>query len=164
MEIERKFLITQPPADLETHPREPINQGYLLTESMPGGAGIRVRRKADHFFLTIKHGHGLSRTEVELPLPPADFEALWPLTEGCRVEKTRYFLPHTDSVDQSHTIELDVYAGALAGLLTAEVEFPTEEAAHAFQPPAFFGRELTDDPAYTNAALARHGLPGSPGR
>ena len=157
MEIERKFLVTQPPADLETHPREPISQGYLLPEVSSGGVAVRVRRRADRFFLTIKHGHGLSRTEVELPLPPADFNVLWPLTEGRRVEKTRYLLPHAGH--ERYTIELDIYAGALAGLLTAEVEFPTEDDARAFQPPAFFGRELTDDPAYTNSALARHGLP-----
>ena len=35
--------------------------------------------------------------------------------------------------------------GALTGLSVAEVEFATEDAADAFEPPAWFGREVTDD-------------------
>lgn len=138
------------------HPHEAISQGYLLPEGIPGGVEIRVRRKGeDHRFVTIKHGQGLRRTEVELPLSAEDFEALWPLTEGRRIEKVRYRLP-TGGVE---TIELDVYHGALAGLFTAEVEFESEEASRVYESPAYFGREVTDEPAYRNASLARHGLP-----
>ena len=42
-----------------------------------------------------------------------------------------------------------------APLVVAEVEFPSEEEAVAFQPPAWFGREVTYDPAYTNAQLSQ---------
>jgi CYTH domain-containing protein len=52
-----------------------------------------------------------------------------------------------------------VYEEALAGLLVAEVEFPSEDAARAFRPPAWFGREVTGNPAYLNQTLARGGLP-----
>ena len=37
--------------------------------------------------------------------------------------------------------EVDVYSGALTGLSVAEVEFGSEEAADAFEPPAWFGPE-----------------------
>ncbi len=40
-------------------------------------------------------------------------------------------------------IELDVYAGALEGLLVAEVEFATEADAREFEPPEWFGDEVT---------------------
>ena len=33
----------------------------------------------------------------------------------------------------------------------------TREEALAFQPPEWFGREVTGDPAYTNANLSRRG-------
>jgi adenylate cyclase len=55
--------------------------------------------------------------------------------------------------------EIDEYAGALDGLVVAEVEFPDEEAAHGFEPPAWFGRELTDDWRYANRSLASDGMP-----
>ena len=41
--------------------------------------------------------------------------------------------------------------------MVAEVELASE--ADAFDPPAWFGREVTDDPAFSNAALAADGLP-----
>ena len=58
------------------------------------------------------------------------FESLWALTDGRRVSKTRHLIP----LDDGLTAELDVYAGALEGLLTAEIEFPSLEASEAFAP------------------------------
>ena len=153
MEIERKFLIPTLPEDLERYPSAAIDQGYLA--STPEGVEVRVRRKGGRCFLTVKHGAKLSRTEVELPLSPAQFSELWPLTAGRRLRKTRYDLPCPGGL----TIELDVYADALAGLQTADVEFPDEPAAHAFGPPEFFGREISGAPEYRNEKLAREGLP-----
>jgi adenylate cyclase len=56
-------------------------------------------------------------------------------------------------------IELDVYGGALEGLLVAEIEFDSEEAAERFEAPDWLDRELTGDERYSNAALAERGLP-----
>ena len=153
MEIERKFLLPALPPDLADRVSEAIDQGYLAFT--PEGVEIRVRRRGDACFLTVKQGGGMSRLEVELPVPAPEFETLWPLTAHCRVRKTRYRLPGPDGL----TVEVDVYEGSLAGLWVAEVEFPDEAAARAFQPPDAFGREVTDDPAYRNQTLARQGLP-----
>ena len=57
------------------------------------------------------------------------------------------------------TAEVDEYAGALDGLVVAEVEFADEETARGFEPPAWFGRELTDDWRYANRSLAGDGMP-----
>ena len=51
--------------------------------------------------------------------------------------------------------EVDRYQGELDGLWTVEVEFGSLEASRAFSPPDWFGREVTDDQRYRNAALAR---------
>ena len=151
-EIERKFLVAEAPPGLERYPHEAIRQGYLaLSED---GTEVRLRHKADRFFQTIKQGEGLQRTEVEIPLARPQFEALWPLTEGKRVEKVRYAIAH-----EGRTIELDVYQGALAGLITAEVEFPSLEASAAFQPPLWLGVEITEDARYKNKNLAVFGMP-----
>jgi len=41
------------------------------------------------------------------------------------------------------------------------VEFATEEDADRFVPPAWFGSEVTQNPAYHRGSLARTGLPAS---
>src|SRR3712207_3072610 len=77
------------------------------------------------------------------------FEALWPLTEGRRVVKTRHLVPLG-----AFTAEVDVYAEALDGLLTAEVEFASVEQSQAFRPPGWMGDEVTGDDRYANRNLA----------
>ena len=52
-----------------------------------------------------------------------------------------------------------MFSGALAGLCLVEVEFPSVEAAEAFTAPAWFGREVTGQPGWSNASLARYGRP-----
>jgi len=60
------------------------------------------------------------------------------------------------------TAALDLFEGALEGLRLVEVEFTSDEAMEAFEPPAWFGDEVTDDVRYTNAHLAAHGLEARP--
>jgi adenylate cyclase len=50
-------------------------------------------------------------------------------------------------------IELDVYGGALPGLVVAEVEFDSEQASESFVPPPWLGREVTEDAGYKDEAL-----------
>jgi CYTH domain-containing protein len=156
IEIERKFLVTRLPNDLDRHPARPIRQGYLAIEG--GGNEVRVRQIGDATVLTVKRGGGRTRIEEEIPIEPAAFERLWPLTEGRRVVKTRHLVPLQGGL----VVELDVYEGALAGLVTAEIEFPSEAASSAFSPPPWLGREVTGDVRYANQSLALQGRPGGP--
>jgi adenylate cyclase len=103
----------------------------------------------------VKSGSGRVRVEEEIEIEPERFERLWPLTEGRRIEKRRFEIAAGGGL----TIELDVYAGDLAGLKVAEVEFPSSGDADAFTPPPWFGREVTDDPRYKNQRLACAGAP-----
>ena len=153
MEIERKFLVSEPPGDLGGSERLEIEQGYLAL-AHDGEAEVRLRRADGAFFLTVKGAGGLSRVEEELELDRGRFESLWPLTEGRRIAKARHVIRHGDC-----EIELDVYEGELEGLLTAEVEFSDEEAADAFEPPDWFGEEVTGKPEYRNETLATKGRP-----
>jgi len=151
IERERKFVVTELPELPDRASR--LQQGYL---AIGDHVSVRVRR-ADPggCTLTVKVGNGGgSRLELEWPIKPEQFAAAWPHTAGRRIDKHRYELP-----DGEHTIELDVFHGALDGLVVAEVEFHDEAAMAAYRPPSWFGLEVTDDPAYSNAALSLHGAP-----
>jgi CYTH domain-containing protein len=150
MEVERKFLVPDPP-DLDGTESDEIEQGYLAV----GADGeVRLRRKAEHRLLTAKRGSGLSREEAEVELDREDFDELWLLTEGRRLRKRRHLIPHGEL-----EIELDVYEGDLEGLVVAETEFASEEEARAFEPPGWIGEEVTGDERYLNETLATRGMP-----
>ena len=151
-EIERKWVSDAPPGGLADHPSRHVEQGYVALDE---DAEVRVRRAGDKRTLTIKSAPGMVRTEVELPLSAEQFDGLWPLSDGRRVVKTRYLV----SLDEGLTAEVDVYADALEGLVTVEVEFPSEDAAEGFAAPTWFGRDVTGDKRYANRALAVDGLP-----
>ena len=152
VEIERKFLVEQRPADLDAHPSREIEQGYLaITDDVE----VRLRRYGEQTFLTVKSSGDESRVEEEIEIDRRRFGALWPLTDDRRIQKRRYAIAIGDGL----TIDVDVYRGSLAGLLTAEVEFDSPDDAQAFEPPAWFGRDVTDDPRYKNKRLATDGLP-----
>lgn len=154
MEIERKFLVETPP-DLEGCERSEIEQGYLaVVQKGADGDEVRLRRRDDELTETVKRGSGLARDEAEVELDEDQFAALWPLTEGRRLRKRRYLIGAGEV-----TIELDIYEGALDGLIIAEVEFSDEDAAHRFEPPDWFGTEVTGKSEYQNETLATKGRP-----
>jgi len=143
-EIERKFLLRDPPGELLGR-SEHIRQGYLSIE--PVEVRIRSRTGRPHE-LTVKSIGGLSRSEVNVQLTREQFDELWPLVQrGIEKERTAFEL-------DAWTVEVDVYRGKLAGLVVAEVEFGSEDEAQGFTPPGWFGREITSDARFRNAALA----------
>ena len=152
MEIERKFLVAREnlPADLNEYSKKKYTQGYLCTDPV-----VRIRREGEDFVLTYKSTGLIAREEYNLPLTQEAFEHLMPKADGIIIDKTRYFIPEKDGL----TIELDIFEKPLAPLIIAEVEFSSIEEAKAYTPPAWFGREVSEDGAYHNSTLSRHGLP-----
>ena len=148
-EVERKWLVQALPDQVLAVAAQEIEQGYLTIGE--GGSETRVRRREGHCTLTVKSGAGMVRGEFEIAITTEQFEALWPATEGRRIQKSRRAVPEEGGV----TIEVDVYAGANAGLIVAEVEFDDPWGAEAFIPPYWFGLEVTDDESYKNHRLAR---------
>ncbi len=149
MEIERKFLVNNLPDHLDRFPHSHLEQGYLSVSP-----ALRIRRHDERYLFTFKDGSGLSREEFEAPLPKEAFLRLKTKVEGNWIEKTRYFIP----MENGLTIELDIFHGKLAPLVYAEVEFPSIEAANAFIPPAWFGKDVTMLPEYQNSALSQRKL------
>ncbi len=153
VEIERKFRPERGPDWIGGCEATRIEQGYLAIEG-GGGAEVRLRRRDGETLLTVKRGSGGIRTEEEIALEPEQFEALWPLTDGRRVQKVRYLVPSATG-----EIEVDVFEGELAGMITVEMEFDSEAQSDAFDPPEWLGREVSGDDRYANETLAVHGLP-----
>ena len=145
-EIERKYLVrdTQFLAGLEG---EALSQGYLASDA---GVSVRVRIAATGAWLTVKGPtRGLSRLEFEYAIPPEDARELIALAPNAPVEKTRFRIPHDDVI-----WEVDVFEGANAGLVTAEVELERED--QTFSLPPWIDREVSDDSRYANTSLAIH--------
>ena len=179
MEIERKYLIDEPPAGYLEWPFHQIEQAYLCTDPT-----VRIRREDDDYYMTYKSRGLLAREEYNLPLTKEAYAHLLAKTDGIVLTKKRY----RKSLDEARaedagragaspesvsrndgpedrgisrnicrglTIELDVFEGAYEGLILAEVEFPTKEAALAFVPPSWFGRDVTFSGEYQNSRLSR---------
>lgn len=146
MEIERKYLIKELPMDLEHYSKRELEQGYLCTEPV-----IRIRKDNDNYELTYKSKGLMVREEHTLPLTKDSYEHLKQKVDGRIISKTRYLIPF----DEKLTIELDVFHNDLAPLLLAEVEFPNEELANAFLPPAWFGEDVTFSTQYHNSNLSK---------
>lgn len=145
-EIERKFLVLGDGWLSHGLKGVDISQGYLTTGLHPS---IRVRCKAGKGFLTIKDGdHALNRFESEFEIPFYQAQDL--LNRFCArslLAKTRFTL----SAGSGLYWEIDVFHGALDGLVLAEIELPEEQAL--FEKPDWLGPEVTGDPRYLNANL-----------
>lgn len=147
------YLVKQRPPLDGLAPVE-IEQFYLSDTATP----LRLRRyNQDRFELTKKipvSQSDLSRQEeINIPLEAEEFSELRRLAKrGLR--KLRYYLPLPDGL----RAELDIYEGPLAGLMSVEVEFPDEASRQRFQPPEWFGRDITQEEWATNSYLAGKSL------
>jgi CYTH domain-containing protein len=151
-EIERKFLVASDGWREKARMGKSFRQAIVFSE---GDRTLRIRavnrKKAQ---LTIKigiDGH-MVRHEFEYDVPIEDAEELLALANGKTITKTRYEVRHA-----RHVWEIDVYGGALDGLVVAEVEMRSEK--EELDLPGWLGREVTGDRRYSNQALAEGSLP-----
>lgn len=148
-EIERKFLVDGDGWKDHATKGARLTQAYLMS-GPERSARVRITDGATAR-LTMKFGGaGLSRDEYEYDIPLADAKELASHALGAVIDKTRYRVPDGDFV-----WEIDVYHGAHAGLVVAEVELPDEAASPAL--PEWLGREVTGDPRYLNQTLSQTG-------
>lgn len=152
VEIERKFLVKELPK-LDGLDFAIVNQGYLISSGV-GLLRIRTFIGSDNNkkgFITVKEKGLLSRNEYEMEIP---YEVANNFLERCekKVCKKRYFIPNGET-----TIELDVFAKNLIGLVIAEVEMKSEK--QEINLPDWFGKEVTSNEKYANINLAYLGFP-----
>jgi len=148
LEIERKFLVV---GDDWRNGRSVhhLRQAYLSTDP---DRVVRVRVSDEQAFITIKgRTRGSVRTELEYPIPLDDALVLLGLAKGAVVEKRRHEIEHGGFV-----WEVDEFLGDNGGLIVAEIEVEQESdfARALAAAPRWVGREVTDDPRFSNAELA----------
>ena len=90
MEIERKYLVRELPADIDSHPHVEIEQGYLCTSPT-----LRIRRMGDAYILTVKEkqrnaSSAIVNREEEFALTADKYNLLKAKCDGFLVSKTRY--------------------------------------------------------------------------
>lgn len=144
IEIEHKYLVRDESYKAMACRHVHIAQGYL---SRVPERTVRVRVKGERGYLTVKgKNRGDARLEFEYEIPLDDARAMLGLCKSPIIEKTRWFVEF-----EGHTWEVDEFHGALAPLVTAEIEL--DHSAHDYPLPPFIGQEVTGDPAYYNSNL-----------
>lgn len=148
-EIERKFLVVEDDWKQAGGTRTDIVQAYI---AMGEKAQVRVRiMDGKTAVLTVKgRGAGPVRAEFEYAIPVEDARAMLALRTAGLIEKTRNIV-----TVGGMRWEIDVFRGAFAGLVLAEIELAAADDALTL--PSWVGREVTDDARYYNAALALSG-------
>lgn len=150
-EIERKYLLRALPPEARQVAPTRIDQGWIpgtvlrerLRRSTRPDGSVRCTR-------TIKFGPARARVEIEEPTSDALFEAMWPLTRDARIRKLRHAVPHGE-----HVWEIDVFLDRDLVLAEVELRSSNDEAVVPAWLAPFVEREVTDDPAYLNAVMAR---------
>lgn len=152
VERERRFLLRERPADLPEGYRR-IRDWYV------DGTRLRLRRVEDPHgnVLDLKLGQkyrpapgaGLSTTLTNLYLTEVEFELLRRLG-GRAIVKRRYSYCYAE-----RDFSIDVFEQALEGLVMAEIEFDSDDAADGLAIPEFALAEVTSDPLFTGGVLAR---------
>lgn len=144
-EIEYKFLVDKKQWEVLEKPLPVlIIQSYLQRET---DRTVRIRVKGDKGFVTIKGAtKGVTRAEFEYEIPVHEVEEMIQTFQLSHIRKQRYEI----MVDQ-HLWEVDVFEGALSGLILAEVEVSQE--GENFTKPAWVTEDVSMDPQYYNAVL-----------
>lgn len=144
-EIERRWLVLPHllPA-LENLPYRIVEDCYiagtrLRLRKLSGPAGETVYKLCKKY----RRGPSLARPITNIYLSEDEYRIFSNLT-GTRVCKRRYEIAGGS---------IDIYASG-AQLAIFEMEFAAEDEAMVYVPPAFAGKEVTEDALYSGAALA----------
>ncbi|WP_114948746.1 hypothetical protein [Microvirga calopogonii] len=129
-----------------------VRQGFF-----PEGTGrsthVQVSGDAGHLVLTSHHAAGPREELAEISRAQA--EALLELTAG----QAEYLSIPINIGSHSATLQRFVTPTPLDLI---SITFKQDKAARKFQPPAWFGPEVTSEPAYQVRSLALTGVPATP--
>jgi CYTH domain-containing protein len=152
IERERRFLLHGLPDGLTRASRHVQIWDNYITNTRLRLRRIRVPlTKEQTWKLTQKFApdpQDFSRTSItNIYLSPYEYEVL-SVFEGNELRKNRYPFEY-----EGRTFGIDVFLGALWGLILAETEFETDEEMRAFALPSFAVADVTNDEMFTGARL-----------
>ena len=150
LEHERRFWVASAP-DLSAAPVRLIDDLYLDDSRLRLRAITHPDAAAREFKLCKKYGSDdpASGPIVNIYLSGAEHAMLSNLP-GRALRKRRYTVSH-----DGRGFSVDVFEGLLAGLVLCEAEAGSAEAIAALTFPPWAAREVTADPFFTGAELAR---------
>ena len=134
MEIERKWLIDSFPVGM-TPCEEKITYSWYVSVSPV----VRLRESKGRYILTLKGEGHLSREEIEGEISDVFAKEIIRFTGKEPIVKTMKIYDLSDGLKLECSAVDDKF-------MYAEIEFESEEAANAFVPPSFLGKEVTYDP------------------
>lgn len=158
-EIERKFLIVKPTAEVLSEAgaeSSKIEQTYLLpTEEFPTR---RVRKRVlggkPNYTYTAKRqaGGAFTRIECEREIDEAEYSALLKEADPALnvIRKTRYCIDNTDG----HVLEIDVF-DFWKKYAVLEIELGSEDEAYSIPDYISVCKEVTSDKRFLNVSLAQ---------
>lgn len=143
MEIERKWMVHNwPSEDLTLLFEQNMRQGYLVVHPT-----VRIREESTvggdtHYVLCLKTGKGIVRREIEMEISREKFDEIEEMIGKPLIPKVRrtYELPGGLHLEVNH-----VDTGLPTEFWYAEIEFPTEEEARAFDPVTVGLADYLDD-------------------
>lgn len=144
-EIEYKYLVDKVKWNAFSKPKgELIVQGFLHNSKE---CVVRIRIKGSKGFLTIKgETKGITRKEFEYEIPVNEAQEIVDSFISKSIRKIRYEIPLG-----KNTWEVDVFEGALEGLIIAELEVESE--SETFELPDWVTEDVSHDANYYNAVL-----------
>jgi CYTH domain-containing protein len=150
LEVERKYLLTKLPDAARTADAVEVDQGWLPGERLVERIRRMKTKDGERFYRTVKAGSGVTRIEIEEEASVEVFEQLWPLTNGRRVRKRRYYVP-----DGELTWEIDEFLDRELWLAEVELASPTIDVTIPTWLADSVEREVTGEPEYVNVNLAQ---------
>ncbi|HEX8422948.1 MAG TPA: hypothetical protein VF634_06035 [Pyrinomonadaceae bacterium] len=153
VERERRYLLRELPDGLKVNDRH-----AQVTDNYITGTRLRLRKVrwplTNEWTLKLTQKHApapldFSRTLItSIYLNEYEYE-VFSVFEANELRKNRYPYEH-----DGRKYSVDVFLGALKGLILAETDFDTDEEMDAFPPPPFAALDVTHDELFTGGRLA----------
>lgn len=152
-ERERRYLLRELP--------EPLTRASLhtqITDNYITNTRLRIRKirvtQTNKWTVELTQKFAIdpndfSRTiATNIYLSPKEY-AVFSIFEGNEIRKNRYPFEH-----EGRSYSIDVFLGALWGLILAETSFDSDEEMATSQMPSFANQDVTNDEMFTGGRLA----------
>ena len=170
-ELEQGYLSTDPVVRVR---RE--GDTYYLTYKSGSGLvrveeNLPLTKESYEHLLTKADGYVITKRRYRIPVEAflgedelrGNVDTVYKEKQSMQCEDPHMYDPKRqkeEHVPDGKTVELDIFSGEFEGIVVGEIEFPTKEAADAFEMPKRFYKEVTFDPRYLNAVMSKNGRAG----